>query len=272
VSIPEQGFAIPLPSITLQKYGFKLKIPAIPTVPQRPKCNKRGAITGMSWKASARLRLFAIEHEVPGSTMWSFTGTTQRICSPEEWRTIMSRFKTLITRAGFGAIWRVELQRRKAPHVHAVIYAPSVLIRRMEDVPGEIIKGFWHRAIEVEKSSFSEQKYSANYQLCDDPEWIVYLAGHASKHKESQLGWLGKQWGIWNRSLFVSRLPLFASEMTVGASWLFWRTYQRYTFAKLRAKGYRSKMRAGLVGERVRCLDGSQWVRVAHWAMKERPQ
>lgn len=275
VGIPRHASVSRSPSIVLHKYGFKLSVPNPSVVPQAPKNNKRGAITGMSWESAARLRAFAIEHSVPGHTLWSMTGTTRAVHSPDDWRAIMQRFQKLLTRAGAAGIWRVELQRRKAPHVHMLIYWPNKLVTSFEEMPGEIVSRMWHQAIGlINRQGFyvdgstSERMYSAQCSLGTSPEWVVYLAGHASKHKEGQLGWLGKQWGIWNRAAFTPTVPLLATEMPLSASKRFWRTYRRYCAAEMRNKGFKSHMRSGITGERVRCVDGTHWLRVVHWSMQ----
>ena len=80
--------------------------------------------------------------------------------------------------------------------------------------------------------------------------WAVYLALHNGKSKEAQLGWVGKQWGVWNREAFsrieaspVSRELPIAQEVAL----------RRFLGRLMRSKGSRAHIgRAGFL----RCMDG----------------
>jgi len=64
---------------------------------------------------------------------------------------------------------------------------------------------------------------------------MVYLALHNGKKKQAQLGWLGKQWGVWCRSLFVARAPESHRIPSVCAKQVR-RSLRRYSQAVRRSK------------------------------------
>jgi hypothetical protein len=161
----------------------------------------RGTIDGLSNEAARRLRAFFITSEVEGFELWAVTLTTHRVLSPEEWREAMKRERMAVLRAGWAGVWRVELQKRKAPHAHVAMWVPrGTALGRIADM--------WLDAT-GEGSDFAAVEHAVHGRRIshDEAGWAVYLALHDGKHKEAQLGWLGKQWGIWNRAKFVSRDP-----------------------------------------------------------------
>jgi hypothetical protein len=67
-----------------------------------------------------------------------------------------------------------------------------------------------------------------------DDGWVVYMALHDGKKKEDQLGWLGKQWGIWNQEKFVDRTPLVSASLPAGMDKVYRRFLGRWLLAKRR--------------------------------------
>ena len=179
---------------------------------------KRGRISGFSPESAARCRLFAVSHTVPGARLVSLTGTTADPRGPVEWRKIMERFHDRIDRRLVAAIWRVELQKRKAPHAHMMLWVPS-------DVEGwaEFLRSTWLQCIgghDLRGLVRGEADHAVMLQEGVDAGWVSYLAAHSSKHKVTQLGWLGKQWGVWGQSRFVEipdvgRTPLSGPAMAM---------------------------------------------------------
>jgi len=86
-----------------------------------------GKITTLSCDAARRLRRALLTLHVPGSSPFAVTLTTHKVVPPEEWRSIMKRFRQSLIRARFPGIWRVELQRRATPHLHVVFWLTSAL-------------------------------------------------------------------------------------------------------------------------------------------------
>lgn len=141
----------------------------------------------------------------------SFTGTTAESRNPEEWRLLMHRFRMRLERVDVSGVWRTELQKRLAPHVHAPLWMPMEMdwetwLRRtwLECIGGRDLRGLRP----------GEREHAAQMQEGFDAGWIAYLAGHSSKHKAEQLGWLGKQWGIWGRARFKPIAPEVDQELS----------------------------------------------------------
>jgi hypothetical protein len=180
--------------------GFKLvgaKRPALAPIPT----NGRGEILSFSDEAARRLREWFFTMWVPTHNLWSFTLTTHGILTPEQWDSAMVRFRMAVKRAEWAGVWRVELQRRKAPHAHVAFWLP-------ESATFEQVRDLWLRST-GEKHDEKAFRHAVEGRRIDQNEsgWAVYMALHDGKHKEAQLGWKGKQWGIWNRAAFTERTP-----------------------------------------------------------------
>jgi hypothetical protein len=161
----------------------------------------RGTITTFTAKAARRLKRAFMELEVPGATLWSFSLTTHGVLSPEEWRAAMKRFRCAMVKRGWAGIWRVELQRRKAPHAHVALWLP--LKADFNDV-----RLLWLRCTRELDDEMARQHAVQGRPIPDrDSGWGVYMGCHSGKKKEEQLGWVGKQWGVWNASIFAARRP-----------------------------------------------------------------
>jgi len=167
-----------------------------------PEAGKKGQILGFSHEAARRLREAFIKLHVPGWSLWAFTLTTHRAFAPVDWRAIMKRFRMALKRAGWAGIWRVELQKRRAPHAHVAFWLP-------EGVGHDEIQTLWLSATgeQQDPAAVKHAVRSSRIQQ-DDTGWAVYMGMHNGKHKESQLGWVGKQWGIWNSDTLVAREAL----------------------------------------------------------------
>ena len=166
-----------------------------------PKAPPRGSIQGFSHASARRLKEAFMTLYVPGFDLWAFTLTTHQFFSPEEWRSISMRFRQAVKYAGWAGIWRVELQRRKTPHDHVAFWLPP-------GVTHDYVARAWLIATgEVNDAEAREHAVHSQRIKQDQSGWAVYMSLHNGKHKEVQLGWQGKQWGIWNRSAFMERKP-----------------------------------------------------------------
>ncbi len=163
---------------------------------------ERGEITQFSHAAARRLREWFMTMHVIGWYLFAVTLTTHAIYGPDQWRAICQRFRQSLIRIGFAGVWRVELQRRKAPHLHVACWLPY---------PEAIneLRALWLRATgEANDSAAAEHAMHFKAISPDEAGWAVYMGLHDGKHKAEQLGWIGKQWGIWNRGKFVQRAPV----------------------------------------------------------------
>jgi hypothetical protein len=239
---------------------------------------KRGAITGMSFHAAARLRETVMTRTPPGEA-FSLTGTTRRARSDAEWRGIMKRFRMMIVRQDLAAVWRVELQKRKAPHVHAIVWINQEFQHQDEiDAASMRLRWAWLRAIgavRVRRNGISELvdlqelNHAAVVECGLTPGWLAYLAGHASKHKAEQLGWQGKQWGIWGAEKFAPVHALERREVSGPQKRLFDRSLRRWQRAKLRRIGRRGPRALPRSGTYVRCYQGGELARLLRFVLGE---
>jgi hypothetical protein len=172
-----------------------------------PEGGVRGDICGFSHKAARRLRKTFIGSFVPGWVLWSITLTTRRNCTPAEFRAITGRFRHRLLTCGWVGIWRIELQRRGAPHLHVAFWLPPGA--GLCDVRRE-----WLGASGESGDEASQRQAVVGREIpADESGWAVYMALHDGKHKAEQLGWKGKQWGLWNGSLLQPR-PFVEVELS----------------------------------------------------------
>ena len=82
----------------------------------------------------------------------------------------------------------------RTPHLHCVVWtnSPSDLIQFSAD---------WCDAVEryfgLERNTLDQSVAAQVSELTSCQQAFQYVANHTSKHKESQLGWPGRQWGIY---------------------------------------------------------------------------
>lgn len=190
-------------------YGVRLeKKLTVNPVPEEPlDLPPRGAIVTFSDKAARRLREAFMTLWVPGYSLWSFTLTTHQVFTPDQWRAIMKRFRMACLRSKWAGIWRVELQKRKTPHGHVAFWLPP-------GVGHDQVRDAWLSATGEANDPEAVLNAVKSRQIeADDTGWGVYMGMHDGKHKAEQLGWVGKQWGVWNDALFSKREP-FRFELT----------------------------------------------------------
>ena len=213
----------------------------------------RGEIKGFSTRAAARLRNWLLTQHVEGMHMWDVTFTIPGEMTPEEWDLSKRRLFKRWERAGFGAVWRVELQKRKQPHLHVALWTPHVseLGEKFLLIAHAWVESLPKKNREHERGTDHAIHHKGPYSdIEQSPRWFEYLVAHASKQKKEQLGWKGKQWGIINRAIFQERKPMVEVSMTFDEEKRFKRCLSRYLHArskehrtKLRKKGIKSRRR-----------------------------
>lgn len=214
----------------------KVFVPDCLTSPQR---KERGKINGFSAHARQRLRRLLIESSLPDSVRLGFTLTLP-------WRDVvwdeksMDAFRACFNLFGTkfrkhfpksSAIFRVELQQRKAPHIHAIWYlsnddiekneldggtpaapcVPSVEYRSLLIFFANAkINSLWTSSVPVGPrdniNGFLDHGTQVD-DLASDAAMFRYLADHTSKQKQAQLGYKGKQWGVLNGKNLVRVVP-----------------------------------------------------------------
>lgn len=218
------NYSIPIPRLSILPNGYVLKLRKVNiAMSTHPLYAKRGKITTFSRKSAARLRDFFVRYDIDGSSKLGFTLTlpfadevfekgSSRLfkgaeCSPLDY------FKGLVNRVftsfrkrypDCGIVYRVELQQRGAPHIHGVCYYRG-------SFPD--LAAMWQYAVmrdayaPLDSAAFLRYGVKIDRLRESSPiGYLRYLIDHASKHKASQLGYAGKQWGIVARGNFT-RLP-----------------------------------------------------------------
>lgn len=191
----------------------------------------RGEIGTFSTASRRRMReamltLYIDEAHLVGSTFtvpWKGSDFSPLM---DEFRECWNRYGVAFRRSfpHSAIIYRVELQERGAPHVHALVWldksdasavggAPVVL--PTADVVGFAslsLREMWLRSVpNLHRGSYRAfSRYGVKVEpIPDAGAMFRYLADHASKHKQAQLGYKGKQWGIIGHKNLKKRKPLF---------------------------------------------------------------
>lgn len=164
------------------------------------KLSTRGKISGFSSKSANRLRRLLLD--IDFSQSWAICLTLPKIKEVHDinFSDLWHGFTVLVSRKLKNAfIWRVELQLRKVPHWHCVWCG---------DYQSALsFKYLWHDYIQRRLvCSLPFFLYSVKIQqVYSGSSALMYLTAHMSKHKSSQLGWKGRQWGVVNRSVLSLR-------------------------------------------------------------------
>jgi len=149
---------------------------------------------------------------VSGAECWAVTRTIHRAATPEDWRDCSKRWRNRLVDLGWAETWRVELQRRKVPHCHSSLWVPA-------GTDPDEIKRQWLQST----GEFLDKDAIANSVMLKPIPcggWVAYLAAHAGKHKGSQIGWSGKQWGIINKGKFERLACAEYTMEAVQATWV----------------------------------------------------
>lgn len=182
---------------------------------------KRGEIRGFSFASRLRLRQALLSCSLDGGTRVGVTLTLPWVvrdwsCVMDDFRQVMHRFRVYFFRRfpSSGAIFRVELQRRGAPHVHMVSFHRLPL---PDDLSSRYF-ALWLDSLRGDLRGGSLSAFARRGVVVDtDLNFIGvvrYLCDHASKRKQAQLGYKGKQWGILGKAnlRFSSGFPFEISD------------------------------------------------------------
>lgn len=189
---------------------------------------KRSFISTFSAKSRARLRSVLLSKDGPPDWYMSALTLTvpgDEIMPVQEFQRLFSHWSISALRLGVLIIWRVELQQRGMPHVHAVCWAECPEIsaeagrlwfqllsgyetRQSDEKGGGVIlrsdvRGAWEHAVKVDHGgmSYDPHKMGGWSFTGIGQGWWRYLCDHTSKKKQAQLGWTGRHWGIIGRRL-----------------------------------------------------------------------
>ena len=242
----------------------------------KPPLRKRGDVQGFSDNSRSRLRVLLSTAKWNGGACrrYGLTLTLPWAANPDEWRCVWSRFMQRISKkhSNVAMIWRIELTTGKAErsgglrrcHVHAMVWLPvdcvldkknafAVEVGKADFVAYLNLDTICHEWIAAWQSfspsldekqmryafSIGESKGNGivTKRLDDSKDGAIhYLCDHASKHKQDQLGWNGRQWGVINRACFS--FPAESDgEKVSGEDWaIASRQLRRYS-RKLRLTG-----------------------------------
>lgn len=209
------------------------------------KIERRGAIYSFSRHAALRLRRSLSELHVAAARAFGVTLTLPwladdfRLDVPgclrgsfgaafsfdyasmfEEYKAAFNRFGVAFRRMfpHSAAIFRHELQKRRVPHCHLVIYFSNLDLPFVSDSHVERVRlwirermyQLWQQALLFDFKGGDVEgfyRHGICVQALDDlPAMFRYIGDHTSKKKQAQLGYKGKQWGFLNRHLFVTRM------------------------------------------------------------------
>lgn len=273
--------------IKFYPHGVQTSVPnrVIPAK-NKQKPAKRGVIDKFSAKSRYRLREVLLTRSGPEG--W-FTGSgTFTVPGPNlevsEFQAVLHHISHKIQKAGLCMVWRVEMQQRGMPHIHAAIWGPTALsVRRVSELWFEVIENLtlsedWLQETKKGKTFLWEKgrKRSAivgfdvrgsmvevgESAQAFDQGWWRYLCDHTSKSKQAQLGWKGRQWGIVGRVLMREN-GSFSRKLTEFQYFLFLRHLRRLT---------RSNKWRGSRGKSVWFSNPLTVARLAAWAIAERPE
>lgn len=205
-------------------YPHGLRVEPKEVVPIKPPRGfVRGKIEGFSAEAASRLREFCVTMHVPDRVPLKVTLTTRGVMTPRDWRRAMKQFRMRARRAGVPFVYRVELQKRKAPHLHAIAWVcaePGLVPEHRQ-----LFTEGWIECVRESGDQFS-RRYAVDMGEVKDEGWLIYLALHHGKHKGEQLGWQGKQWGVVGRFMFKRR-DAHEVELTDAQRYRFQRIVRR---------------------------------------------
>jgi hypothetical protein len=190
-------------------------------IPDSKNRAKRGKIKGWSYASRRRLRQLLVSADLAGPSLlfgvtltcpwdvkeWGTVG--------EDWRLAMMAFSQAFIRTfkSGSMVYRTELQQRGAPHLHAVVYLPKdgdwipPILRGIEDGAEAFLKmevrRLWSRAMSrlpwtenAAKGAFDKRGVFVDSLRENKANAMRYVCDHASKRKQAQLGWEGRQWGV----------------------------------------------------------------------------
>lgn len=189
----------------------KPHLPVVKSGPNGVTGSPRGCIDGFSYGSRLRLRLALIRYSLPFGTRVGVTLTLP--WKVNDWSLVMSDFKEVLHRfrvywlrrfPDCASVYRVELQKRGAPHLHLVSWHKLPLPADLTDCYFRL----WFDSLRHDLRGGSFSDFARRGVVVDLVPNVIgairYLCDHSSKRKQAQLGYKGKQWGILGKSNLVT--------------------------------------------------------------------
>lgn len=161
---------------------------------------KRGDIVTFSTKSANRLRKVLLDIDFNNS--FALCLTLPKVDNLEyDFSGLWHNFCVLHqTKCSDPFVWRVELQTRGVPHWHLVYCGGYYQALNFKHLWQDFISKRFRCSLPFFLHSVKIQP------VHESSSALMYLTAHMSKHKSSQLGWHGRQWGIVNRK-YLRLLP-----------------------------------------------------------------
>lgn len=190
--------------------------------PKPDQISRRGSISSFSRHSRLRLRESLANASLAASDVFGVTLTVPWKNLSEPLSDTLERYRECFNRFGVyfrrkypfsAAIFRHELQRRKMPHCHLVVFfsLQDLKGRGLLDLRREVFD-IWLRSLNGFFGGGSLLAFSRHGvkvdRLADRDAMFRYISDHASKSKQAQLGYKGKQWGYINKSLLSNRVKI----------------------------------------------------------------
>lgn len=235
-------------------------------LPEKVGGGKRGEISGWSKHSRSRLRNFLLTSSADGTPEALTLTVPGDILSEEDWYSLAAPFWLKVAKLKIPCVWRIELQQRKQPHIHLICWGSGSSftladlwkqhIARLP--PVEFYDKNRNRVICSRLALPGAWDHCATPSLCegDGVGWWRYLCDHASKGKQAQLGWEGRQWGVVYRKGFHEIIPS-KIDLTLQQWNRFMRALRRLT---------RSRVWRGSIGRSVWFSSPATVRRLVDWA------
>lgn len=158
---------------------------------------KRGAVGGFSRQSQQRLRklMHCLDSSLPLPLFLTLTYPAAWPDDPTRWkRDLDVQLKAIIRKFPDSVIiWKLEPQKRGAPHFHTVIYTESRLARKW-------ISASWYRIV----GSGDKKHLAAGTKIeraRSRPGALAYMTKYLGKRHAPVAGWeaVGRYWGVRNR-------------------------------------------------------------------------
>lgn len=211
---------------------------------------KRGKVSG--WSRASRRRLQNCLLTLSAPVGWKRYGICLTVPGTatdwaKDWRAVINRFKINLSRGQWlhCGIYRVELQKRKMPHIHAVMFTNAPMFEG-----GALEVSYaWDKALEgweLENRKPFNLGVTVRFEPLSRSASLRYLHEHTTKAKQEQLGYVGRQWGYIGRKWLSDTSEVV--DLTERQRTLLYRVLRRWS-----RRWYKGKNR----GRLTRCKDST---------------